>query len=108
MNLEQFEDDDYNRAIVEFNKSLQLRTEPFIALNARGMCWTMKDEHDKAIHDSDEAIWLEPNIAGFWQDRGDIEGAISDFDEAFLLDPEVQDTMDDRDDALSLRNRRLH
>ena len=79
--LEQFEDDDYNGAIVEFNKSLRFDLNRFIALKSRGMCQTTKDEHDKAIHD---------------------------FDEAFLLNPESQDIMDGRDDALSLRNRRLY
>ena len=75
----------------------------------------MKDEHDKAIWDFGEAIRLEPNIAGFWQnrgnamkDKGDIEEAISDFDEALRLDPDNQDIIGDRNDALSLKNRTLH
>ena len=61
------------------------------------------------------AIRLEPNIAGFWQnrgnagkDKGDIEEAISDFDEALRLDPDNQDIIGDRNDALSMKNRTLH
>ena len=113
--LERFEDDDYDGAIAEFSKSLRFELNHFIALNTSRMYWVMKDKHEKTIWDFSEAIQLEPNIAGFWRNRGnarkdkcDIERAISDFDEALLLDPEAQDTMDDRDDALSLRNGRLH
>ena len=47
--LERFEDNDYDGAIAKFNKPLRFALNHFIALNTRGMCWTMKDEHNKAF-----------------------------------------------------------
>ena len=94
--IERFEDNDYDGAIAEFNKSLHFALNHFIALNTRGMCWTMKDEHDKAIRDFSEAIRLEPDDPRIRINRGnsralkgEYEKANHDFDKAIQLEPNI-------------------
>ena len=68
--LEKFEDGDYDGAIAELNECLRFIPSLASALNVRGVCWSMRDEQDKAIRDFNEAIGIDPYDPYAWSNRG--------------------------------------
>ena len=61
----------------------------------RGLAYSGKEDYDKAITSYTEAIWLNPNNAGYYVDRGlaysgkkDYDRAEADFDAALRIDPD--------------------
>ena len=64
------------------------------AYNIRGNVYVKKNEYDRAIHDYDESISINPNYAKAFNNRGiahqkkgEYERAIENFNEAIRLDP---------------------
>ena len=53
----------FDRAIVEFNEALRADPTNIRSLNSRGNAWRGKGELDNAIADYDAAIKLDPNFA---------------------------------------------
>lgn len=86
---------DYDGAIAEFDRAIELDPDDAGAYHGRGEAKRGKGDYDGAIADCDRAIELDPNDPGGcnirgmskWQ-KGDHDGAIADFDRAIELDPD--------------------
>lgn len=54
------------RAIQDYNKSLQIDSENAVAVYNRGNAWQQQGKMEKAIEDFTEATRIEPETASFW------------------------------------------
>jgi len=86
---------DYDRAITEFNRAIQLQPDYAGAYNRRGAAYGFKGDYDRAIADFDKAIQLQPDYAealsgrgAAYLGKGDFDVAIADFDKAIQLQPD--------------------
>ena len=86
---------EYDRAIKDFDEAIRLEPNDSFAFLSRGNAWGYKQEHDRAIKNYDEAIRLDPQNATAFFNRGlagfnkkDYARAIKDFEETSRLDPE--------------------
>jgi tetratricopeptide (TPR) repeat protein len=84
---------DYDNAISDYNKALELHPHYAEARNNRGVAWAYKGDYDKAISDCTEAVKINPlyanayNNRGYaWQQKGDLDKAIADYTEALTID----------------------
>ncbi|MER8950892.1 tetratricopeptide repeat protein [Mesorhizobium sp. M0959] len=77
---------DYDRAIADFDKAISLDPEDASAYYYRGITWALKSDADRAIADFDQAINLDPKSDAYrirgsaWLDKGDNDRAIVDYD----------------------------
>lgn len=86
---------DTNLAIVDFNKSLDLKPGNRDILILRGLAYRWMGDTELAIADLTAAIEIDPEFAGAYADRavahqagGDIEAALKDFSTAIELKPD--------------------
>ena len=85
---------DFDRAIVDFDRSIVLDPAYAKPHNNRGVALMRKGEYDLAIEAFDEAIRLNPNYGNAYANRGgayvkkaDYARAVRDYDEALRLNP---------------------
>lgn len=95
-----------------FERRIQTNPGDAWAWNMHGAGWSEKHEHDKAIHDYDEAIRLDPTDQVFFNNRGvawknkkDFERAIQDYSEAIRLQPKYALAYSNRAAAWNLQKR---
>lgn len=88
---------DFDRAIQDFNRSLNLDRTYAKPLNNRGVAYMRKGEHDLAIEAFDAAIKLNPgygtafaNRAAAYLKKHDYGRAVQDYDEATRLSPGLE------------------
>jgi tetratricopeptide (TPR) repeat protein len=88
--------DNFDRAIVEFNEALRADPAYKRSYNSRGNAWKGKGELDQAIADYNEAIRLDPSFsfpyngrAAAYYDKGELDRAIADYNEVIRLDPSL-------------------
>ncbi len=86
--------DNFDRAIVEFNEALRIDPTFVKSLNSRGNAWRGKGDLDNAIADYNEAIRLDPNFAfpyngraSAFLNRGELDRAVDDYSQVIRLDP---------------------
>ena len=101
--LAYFYEGDYDRAIADFDKAIELKPDDAVAYNNRGNAYADKGKYDRAIADFDKAIELKPDDAVAYNNRGaayfkkgDHDQAIADFNKATDID---------LDDAVAYNNR---
>jgi ankyrin repeat protein/cytochrome c-type biogenesis protein CcmH/NrfG len=87
---------DYDRAISDFDKALELDPNYAFAYSNRGYAYADKGDYDRAISDLDKALELDPRYAEAYLNRGlacyrkgSYDRAISDFDKALELNPKL-------------------
>jgi len=85
---------EYQNAIEDFNKSLELDPEYPWAFAQRGLIYFEMKEYQKALEDFDKAIELYPNFVWYFTQRGliyfemkEYQKALEDFDKAIELNP---------------------
>jgi len=90
-----FETEEYDRAIADFSKTMEIDARHADALNQRGLAYRSRGELDRAIADYSRLIEIEPQHADAYNNRGnaygakgDYERAIADYSRAMELDPE--------------------
>jgi tetratricopeptide (TPR) repeat protein len=90
-------------AIDYFTQTIRANNQDAFALAHRGRAWKEEGELEKALHDLNDAIRLDPYTANWYSNRGmvyralqEYDSAIHDYDEALRLDP---------GDALTFNNR---
>jgi len=88
---------EYDKAIVAFNKAIELDPDFAPAYNNRGWAYIELGKYGQAIDDCGKAIELDPRLALAYSNRGlayielgQYEKAITDFDKAIELDPSLQ------------------
>ena len=86
---------EYDLAIKDFTKAIDLKPEYAIAYNNRGAVYRNKGEYDQAIEDCSKAIQLKPDYAepysnrgAAYRNKGDYERAIKDYNMAIKLKPD--------------------
>src|SRR6266705_3428708 len=93
----------YDLAIEDYDKSINLDPNFVKPLNNRGVAHKRKGELDLALKDFDAAINLDPRYADAFVNRaelrekqGDVSGALKDFDEAIRLQPDMKGVWNER------------
>ncbi len=106
-----FKNEDYDRAVQDFDEAIRLRPGFLNAFFQRGDVYAAKEDFDLAIQDYDEVIRLDPTDAIAFKYRGDVyfaqgenERAIQDYDEALRLDSSDSDAAEARARASSVVN----
>jgi tetratricopeptide (TPR) repeat protein len=86
----------FDRAILEFNEALRADPAYKRSYNSRGNAWKGKGELDQAIADYNEAIRLDPSFsfpyngrAAAYYNKGELDRAIADYNEVIRLDPSL-------------------
>ncbi len=74
---------DYDKAISDYNKAIELNPNFDTAYNNRGFAYDEKGEYDKAISDYNKAIEINPNFDTAYNNRGSAYGKKGDYDKAF-------------------------
>ena len=62
--------EDYDRAIADYDKALELDPKDATAYNNRGFTYDKKGDYDKAIADYNKALELDPKDATAYNNRG--------------------------------------
>jgi len=85
---------DYNRAITDFSKTIDLKPNYALAYYNRSSAYSCKGDYDKAIADLNHILSLDPEMASAYRDRGadyeskgDLDKAFADYNRAIQLDP---------------------
>ena len=94
-----FHNGDYDHAIADFDKAIQLKRDNATAYNNRGIAYAKKGDYNRAIADFDMAIQLQPDLAKSYGNRGlayklkgENDKAIADFRKVLELsnDPSLR------------------
>lgn len=92
--LQSSKNGNYEQAIEDFTKSIELNPNDEVALNNRGNVYLSIGELDQAINDYDRAISLRPESCMAWMNRGnaylykkELDRAVEDYSKAIELDP---------------------
>ena len=95
--------DDYDRAIEDYTKAMELNPNLAEAHHNRGVTYGKKEEYDLAIGDFNRAIELNPNLAEAYYNRGgayvrigNYEYAITDCTKAIELNPNDAEAYNNR------------
>jgi lipoprotein NlpI len=102
---------DYDRAIADYNKFIEINPKFADVYNNRGIAYEGKGDHDRAIADYTESIRLgnsKPHLPynnrGFaYQAKGDNDRAIADYTKAIAIDPKDANYYDGRGDTYNDR-----
>lgn len=60
----------YDRAISDFSKALEIESKSADVYNNRGVAYENKDQYEEAISDFNKAIEINPRHSGAWFNRG--------------------------------------
>jgi tetratricopeptide (TPR) repeat protein len=89
-----FDKGDYDRAIAEYTKAIEIDPRFAVAYYNRGLAWGKKGDYDRAIAEYTKAIELDPEHADAynnrgiaWVKKGEYDKAITDWTKAIELDP---------------------
>ena len=104
--------EDWDGAIACFSDALSQTAERVPVLDQstiyfyRGAAYYYKGDYDRAITDYDQAIRLQPDLAGAYYnrgltyaDKGDYDRAIADYDQAIRLRPDLAEAYYNRGNA---------
>ena len=88
---------DFDKAIADFTKVIEIDPRDDIAYYNRGFIWVQKKDYVMAIADFTKVIEIDPNLAiayysrGLaWKEKGNNEKADADYKKAIELDPELR------------------
>ena len=97
---------DWDRAIIEFTRAININPNYWEAYSFRGICYYWKKEHDQSLADYTAALRIVPNnhiivnnVGSYYNTTGDSERAIVQFNEAIRINPNFSDAYRNRGDA---------
>ena len=89
---------DYDGAIEDFGRSLELRPNVAVSHDFRGLSYYQKGEYDQALNDFTIAIQINPNSADFYNhlgiiylDREEYQQAEEYFNKSLKINPDYRD-----------------
>ena len=101
-----FNKGDYDQAIKDYDKAIELKPNYSDAYYNRGIAYDNKGNYDQAIKDYNKAIELNPNHTNAYNNRGltydkkgDYNQAIKDYSKAIELKPNYSDAYNNRGNA---------
>jgi tetratricopeptide (TPR) repeat protein len=94
---------DYDRAIADYDKSIEVDPTYARTFDSRGNAYYGRHDYDRAIVDYDEAIRLDPkddwplrNRALAYRAKRDYDHALADLNAALRINPNFRDAINDR------------
>jgi len=96
---------DYNKAITDYNRVLDINPEYELAFYNRGIAWVAKGEYVDAIADFDKVIEFNPSSTIAYVSRGSIRRVMEEYDKAIADYNKAIDI--DANDANAYYNRGL-
>ena len=97
---------DFDKAIQNYDKAIELKPDFFGAYNSRGIAYRRKGDFDKAIQNYDKAIEIKPDFAEAYNNRGaayaekrDFDKAIQNFTTAIKIKPDFAEAYCNRGNA---------
>lgn len=101
--------EDYEAALADFNKAVELRPMDAVIVNTRGGFFAGYGKYEEALADFERAIQLDPNYASayvnqanIFADMGEYEKAIADYNRALELKNDLADVYYNRGTAYGL------
>jgi tetratricopeptide (TPR) repeat protein len=89
-----FDKGDYDQAIANYDKAIELKPDYGQAFNNRGLAYHIKGDYDRALSDFIKAVEILPSLAEVYGNRGltylyngDYQKAILDFNKAIQFRP---------------------
>ena len=105
---EKFDKGDYNGAISDYTKAIEINPNYADAYNNRGSSKYVLKDYYGAISDFTKAIEINPNDDGYYNNRGigksglkDHNGAIADYTKAIEINPNYADAYNNRGNSKS-------
>ncbi|GHT83929.1 hypothetical protein FACS1894137_06260 [Spirochaetia bacterium] len=105
------ENEDYEGAIREFSKAIELEPDYYSAYVGRGLAYQGKEEYDRAIADFTRAIKIDPDAkdvdnvynvrAETYREQEDYASAIADYTKAIQINPDASFAFCGRGEAYS-------
>lgn len=96
--MDKIEVEQYEEAILLFNKSIEAKSDEFVSWYFRGFAKGMLGLYEESLPDYDQTVKLAPNYKIVYVNRGttkkhltDYEGALSDYNYAIKLDSNYAD-----------------
>lgn len=87
--------DEYDAAIIEYDKAIRVDPADVLALVNRGFCWYRKGIFNRALPDYTRALQVDPTHADaynnrgmVWKEMGEYDKAIADFRQTLRFDPD--------------------
>ena len=94
---------EYERAVYDFSRVLQIKPTDAIAYLDRGLAWEKLGEHQMAADDFSQAIRLDPGKATpyllrgiVWRHLGEYRKAIGDYDRVIEIKPDMAGAYNER------------
>jgi tetratricopeptide (TPR) repeat protein len=104
--INSIQSEDYQQAIKDFDKAIELNPNLAEAYNNRGLVYGKLGNLQQAIKDFDKAIELNPNYAEAYYSRGiafgklgNLQQEIKDYDKAIELNPDLAQAYYNRGNA---------
>ena len=97
---------DYDHAMEDYNRSIELSPNFAQAFNNRGVIFNDRGYFDRAIQDYDQAIRMNPqyalaiyNRANAYKGKGEFDRAIQDYDQSIKMNPNYAPAFNNRGNA---------
>lgn len=101
--MDKIDEEKYEEAILLFDKSIEIKSDEFVAWYNRGILKGMLGLYEESLPDFDMTVKLVPGYKKGYLNRGttkkhltDYEGALSDYNYAIKLDPNYGDAFYNR------------
>ncbi len=99
----QFDKNDFENALIDYNKAIAILPESYEAYNNRGLIFLNQHNWDLALNDFNKALAINPNYTETYNNRGllnynknNYEAALTDINKAIQLNPNYASAYNNR------------
>ncbi len=75
---------DYDRALADLTKAIELAPQDSRAYNLRAYAYKYKGDYDRALSDANKAIEIKPNDGNYYDSRGEFYLDLKEYDKAIV------------------------